>query len=187
MICFALAWLFLFYEKSEIYNANMHKLPFVASMCILLLLHIFPSINPLKTNSDTYFTKGNEDFAQLILTDDQYNYLNNVIDIMNENGYIPDSSVVFTTEYDWSTVYAIDAKLSSNFYQKRNFLFFPKDKMLQPDFIFMCEWDKMEIGQELHAMPWGWPQEFDSIFVGSPEGKDFPWDADRWLYYRKQN
>ena len=55
----------------------------------------------------------------------------------------------------------------------------------EADFIFLCEWDKMEIGEALHEMPWGWPQEFDSIFVGSPEGKDFPWDADRWLYYRK--
>ena len=185
MICFAIAWLFLFYEKRDIYNTNMQKLPFIVSVCILLLLHILPSVNPFVVNSGIHFNKGNKDFAELILTDDQADYLNNVWDTMNEHGYVPDSSVVFTTEYDWATVYAIEAKLSSNFYQKRNFLFFPKDKMLKPDFVFMCAWDKMEIGNALHEMPWGWPQEFDSIFVGSPEGKDFPWDADRWLYYRK--
>ena len=136
-------------------------------------------------NRDAHFTRGNPAFAQLSLTNDQVDYLNNVLDIMDAQGYTPDSSIVFTSEYDYSTVYAIDAKLSSNFHQKRNFLYFPKDEMLKPDFIFLCEWDKMEIGKALYEMPWGWPQEFDSIFVGSPEGKDFPWDADRWLYYRK--
>ena len=187
MICFAIAWLFLFYEKSDIYNTNMRKLPFIAAMCILLLLHLAPSINLIKADNNAHFTKGNQDFAQLVLTDDQVDYLNNVWDTMNEHGYKSDSSVVFTTEYDWATVYAIDAKLSSNFYQKRNFLFFPKDEMIKPDFVFMCAWDKMEIGAALREMPWGWPQEFDSVFVGSPEGRDFPWDADRWLYYRKNN
>lgn len=185
MICFGIAWLFLFYDKIDTYNTTMQKLPFIAIICVLLVSHIAPTVNHIKANSSARFEKGNQDFAQLVLTDDQANYLNNVWDKMNEHGYVSDSSVVFTTEYDWSTVYAIDAKLSSNFYQKRNFLFFPKEDMLKPDFIFMCEWDKMEIGEALHKMPWGWPQEFDSVFIGSPEGKDFPWDADRWLYYRK--
>ena len=186
MICFSIAWLFLLLENKNIYNQYLYRSAFIAVICTLLLLQIVPlAVNKIYARTDNYFIKGNSAFAQLALTDEQFNYLNNTINIMNEHGYIPDSSVVFTTEYDWSTVYAIDAKLSSNFYQKRNFLFFPKDDMLKPDFIFMCEWDKMEIGQELHAMPWGWPQEFDSVFVGSPEGKDFPWDADRWLYYRK--
>ena len=186
MICFSIAWLFLLLENKNIYNQYLYRSAFIAVICTLLLLQIVPlAVNKIYARTDNYFIKGNSAFAQLALTDEQFNYLNNTINIMNEHGYIPDSSVVFTTEYDWSTVYAIDAKLSSNFYQKRNFLFFPKDDMLKPDFIFMCEWEKMEIGQELHAMPWGWPQEFDSVFVGSPEGKDFPWDADRWLYYRK--
>lgn len=153
MICFAIAWLFLFCEKRDIYNTNMQKLPFIATVCVLLLLNILPSAKPSMVNSGIHFNKGNKDFAQLILTDDQADYLNKVYEKMNEHGYIPDSSVVFTTEYDWATVYAIDAKLSSNFYQKRNFLFFPKDKMLKPDFIFMCAWDKWEIGDALHAMP----------------------------------
>mgnify|MGYP006873026881 CR=1 FL=1 len=188
MIGFSIAWLFLLFENKRIYKQYIGRLPFIEIVCVILLLHIFsPAVNKIHAKTDNYFTQGNPAFAQLSLTDDQLNYLNNVTDIMNEHNYKKDSSIVFTTEYDWATVYAIDAKLSSNFYQKRNFLFFPKDKMLKPDFVFMCAWDKMEIGDALHEMPWGWPQEFDSVFVGSPEGKDFPWDADRWLYYRKQN
>lgn len=185
MICFSIAWFFLLLENMTSYKQHIFKSPFIITICTLLLLQIVPSVLNKFQSNNKYFKKGNTAFAQLSITDDQFKYLNNVIEIMNEHGYAPDSSVVFTTEYDWSTVYAIDAKLSSNFYQKKNFLFFPKENMLKPDFIFMCEWDKMEIGQELKKMPWGWPQDFDSVFVGSPEGKDFPWDADRWLYIRK--
>lgn len=185
MICFAIAWMFLLLENQNVYRVSMDRLPFIAILCILLLLKIVPSSEKLIPNRDAHFTRGNPNFAQLALTNDQVDYLDNVLDILNAQGYTPDSSIVFTSEYDWSTIYAIDAKLSSNFHQKRNFLYFPKEEMLKPDFIFLCEWDKMEIGEALHEMPWGWPQEFDSIFVGSPEGKDFPWDADRWLYYRK--
>ena len=186
MICFAVAWMFLLLEYENTYKQCVQRLPFVGIVCFILLMQIAqPAYTKLNAQADNYFEKGNPAFAKVALTDDQLDYLNNVADIMIKHGYKKDSSIVFTTEYDWATVYALDAKLSSNFYQKRNFLFFPKEDMLKPDFVFMCDWDKMEIGKELQNMPWGWPQEFDSIYVGSPEGKDFPWDSNRWLYYRK--
>jgi hypothetical protein len=186
MICFALAW-FLLYLDYHDYVKEDNNIPVVETATLLLLLTLIPRISGL-LNKDAHsnFTRGNASFAKISLTTDQVDYFNKCLDVMEEYGYKPDSSVVFTSEYDYSTVFAIDAKLSSNFYQKRNFLYFPKEEMLKPDFVFMCAWDKMEIGKALNDMPWGWPQEFDSVFVGSPEGKGLPWDTDRWLYCRKK-
>lgn len=187
MIGFALSWFLLYLDYHDEKTAGINNMPVFKTATLLLIVNLIPQLSELlHNNANSYFTRGNVSFAQIALTTDQVDYFNRCLDIMEEYGYKSDSSVVFTSEYDYSTVFAIDAKLSSNFHQKRNFLYFPKEDMFQPDFVFMSAWDKMEIGKALTDMPWGWPQEFDSVFVGSPEGKDFPWDADRWLYCRKR-
>ena len=46
------------------------------------------------------------------------------------------------------------------------------------------------MGEELSKMPWGWPEEFDKYYVGTPEPEDASWTTHpeletRHLYCRK--
>jgi len=180
MICFTAPW--ILYMS----NNNVPKYTLLASVIVLLLS---PSLSYTKktiNRDDTYhFTKGRASFAKLSLTNEQVQYYDNVYDIMSQYGFKAHQSVVFTTEYDYATVYAFEAELSSNFYQKNNFLHVDRSVMRQPDFIFLSKWDKDVLGKELAEMPWGYPEKYDEYYVGTPESPDFPWDSNRWLYCRK--
>ena len=62
--------------------------------------------------------------------------------------------------------------------------------MLKPDFVFLSQWDSIVVAKELQEMPWGWPEEFDVYFVGTPEPENASWVLNpelekRTLYCRK--
>lgn len=189
MLCFSIAW-FFFYMEYINKNALQYEIPkwTIIVFCIsLLLLRVTPSMTRryIHRNETYHFERGNKYFAQMGITHDQKDYLDRVSNILEDYHFVTNKSVVFTSEYDYATVYAIDACLSSNFYQKNNFLYAPVSQMKEPDFIFLCQWDIDVIGEHLKSMPWGWPDDYDKFYVGSPEGINFPWDANRWLYCKK--
>ncbi|MGN0187025.1 MAG: hypothetical protein ACI392_04685 [Paludibacteraceae bacterium] len=175
MGCFLIAWVFLWLEWD--YQNPLDDYRYVRLGAILLFL--IPLTNILKTyqqRDDTYhFTRGNQNFAEIAITEKQKAYFDHVYDIMENYHYVPRQSVVFTACYDYCTLYALGAVNSSNFHQIQNFHYFDKDKMLKPDFIFLCKWDSIVIAEELKEMPWGWPEEFDKYYVGTPEPDDAPW------------
>lgn len=187
---FTISWLFLFFHWEARHGQSEWNRVLVGAM-VLMLLPLGEVIDAYRNRDDSFhFTRGNKYFAELAITEKQKDYFDNVYDILEDYNYKPKESVVFTALYDYCCLYAFDAVNSSNFHQVQNFHFFDKEKMLKPDFIFMCKWDSVVLTDELHEMPWGWPEDFDRYEIGTPEPDDAPWvissDLEkRTLYCRK--
>jgi len=188
--CFTIAWLFLYFQYEKDHQTNRWNRVLIGAVVLSLLL-IFNETKKLDHSDKTcHFTRGNKYFSELYITEKQKTYFDNVYDILESYNYQPNKSVIFTALYDYCCLYAFDAVNSSNFHQVQNFHFFDKEKMLKPDFIFLCQWDSVVIADELREMPWGWPEDFDAYPVGSPEPDDAPWVLSptleqRTLYCRK--
>lgn len=187
---FTLSWIFLFFyetRKDESPKWNAQLLLIVILYCIPL----FNVIREFRGKDDTHhFTRGNKYFAEISLTKKQADYFNSVYDILEKYNYKPKQSVVLTAAFDYCCLYAFDAVNAANYHQVQNFHYFPKDKMIKPDFIFMCKWDSIVMAKELIDMQWGWPEEFDEYYVGTPEPDDAAWVINyemenRKLYCRK--
>ena len=188
--CFVAAWLLLWFEYEYKYTTNKYRRVTIA-VVILFALPLINIIKAYNNRDDSYhFTRGNKHFAEIALTEKQVNYFNNVYDILEEYNYHPKQSAVLTAGYDYCCLYAFDAVNAANYHQVQNFHYFPKENMIEPDFIFLCKWDSIVMGEELSKMPWGWPNEFDKYYVGTPEPEDATWTIHpeletRYLYCRK--
>ena len=188
--CFVAAWLLLWFEYEYKYTTNKYRRVTIA-VVILFALPLINIIKAYNNRDDSYhFTRGNKHFAEIALTEKQVNYFNNVYDILEEYNYHPKQSAVLTACYDYCCLYAFDAVNAANYHQVQNFHYFPKENMIEPDFIFLCKWDSIVMGEELSKMPWGWPNEFDKYYVGTPEPEDATWTIHpeletRYLYCRK--
>ena len=188
--CFISAWLFLWFEYEYKHPQEDYRRVYAA----VLLLFIIPLSGTYKAymNRDDshHFTRGNKYFAEIALTEKQVDYFNNVYDILEEYNYQPKQSAVLTACYDYCCLYAFDAVNAANYHQVQNFSYFPKEKMIEPDFIFLCKWDSIVMAKDLEAMPWGWPEEFDKYYVGTSEPEGASWAIHpeletRHLYCRK--
>ena len=188
--CFVAAWLLLLFEYEYRHTTNNYRRVTLA----VVILFAFPLINTIEAynnRDDSYhFTRGNKHFAEIALTENQVDYFNNVYDILEEYNYQPRKTAILTAAYDYCCLYAFDAVNASNYHQVQNFHYFPKENMIKPDFIFLCNWDSIVMGEELSKMPWGWPDDFDRYFVGTPESDDASWVnhlelETRYLYCRK--
>lgn len=188
--CFVSAWLFLWFEYEYKHPQEDYRRVYAA----VLLLFIIPLSETYKAymNRDDshHFTRGNKYFAEIALTEKQADYFNKVYDILEDYNYQPKQSAVLTACYDYCCLYAFDAVNAANYHQVQNFAYFPKEKMIAPDFIFLCKWDSIVMAKDLEAMPWGWPGEFDKYYVGTPEPDGAPWAnhpelETRHLYCRK--
>ena len=167
--CFVSAWLFLWFEYEYKHPQEDYRRVYTA----VLLLFIIPLSGTYKVymNRDDshHFTRGNKYFAEIALTEKQADYFNKVYDILEDYNYQPKQSAVLTACYDYCCLYAFDAV---------------------NDFIFLCKWDSIVMAKDLEAMPWGWPEEFDKYYVGTPEPDGAPWAnhpelETRHLYCRK--
>ncbi len=153
--CFVSAWLFLWFEYEYKHPQEDYRRVYAA----VLLLFIIPLSGTYKAymNRDDshHFTRGNKYFAEIALTEKQADYFNKVYDILEDYNYQPKQSAVLTACYDYCCLYAFDAVNAANYHQVQNFAYFPKEKMIEPDFIFLCKWDSIVMAKDLEAMPWG--------------------------------
>ena len=188
--CFVSAWLFLWFEYEYKQPYEDYRRVYVA----VLILFAMPLTNVVKTynNCDDshHFTRGNKYFAEIAITEEQADYFNRVYDILEKYNYQPKQSAILTACYDYCCLYAFDAVNAANYHQVQNFAYFPKEKMIEPDFIFLCKWDSIVMAKDLEEMPWGWPEEFDAYHVGTPEPDNASWVIHpeletRTLYCRK--
>ena len=188
--CFIAAWLFLWFEYEYKRPQEDYRRVYVAVL-ILFALPLIETIKAYQNRDDSHhFTRGNKYFAEMALTEKQVDYFNNVYDILVEYKYQPKQSAILTACYDYCCLYAFDAVNAANYHQVQNFAYFPKEKMIEPDFIFLCKWDSIVMAKDLEEMPWGWPDEFDKYYVGTPEPDGASWVnypelETRHLYCRK--
>lgn len=168
--CFMIPWgiLWLIVEQQ---SADF-KSKFELQIAMILILFIPISFNSArmvyhnKKYATEKFLEGSRGIAELDLTKEQACYFHKVNDIIRQYNYLPNNSIVFASVRDYCTIYAFDAKLSSNFHLPCNFPFFI-DKMISPDFIILSEADYYK--ETLKDMQWGWPDEFDVYYLDSPE------------------
>ena len=188
--CFLIAWLFIWFNTESKHSQVGYRRVLVA-VCILFVLGLKGVYANYIIRDDTFhFTRGNKHFAEIAITEKQKSYFDNVYDILEEYNYQPKQSAVLTPVFDYCCLYAFDAVNSSNFYQVQNFSYFPKDKMIEPDFIFLRKWDSIVMAKDLEEMSWGWPKEFDKYYVGTPEPDNASWSINpeletRNLYCRR--
>lgn len=183
--CFIVAWAFLWFEQKE----ETKWYVALAAILAILVPYTLKTVNTLNNRDDRFhFTRGNKYFAEISLTEKQKEYYDNMYDLMSDYGFKSNSSVVFTALFDYATVYAFDAVLSSNFHQTNNFLYWDTKDMLRPDFIILSGWDEKVMGERLRTMGWGWPEEFDAYGMGTPESRvqNFSNAEKRTVYCRKK-
>lgn len=185
MSAFIFPWLCLFFENEQINKSPKYDRVLIGA----IVLYIIPLLSIpkefAKRDESYHFTRGNKHFASIALQRSQKEYFDKVYDILENYDFTPKQSVVLTAAFDYCCLYAFDAVNSSNYHQIQNFAYFPKDKMLKPDFIFLCKWDSIVMADDLRKMPWGWPDEFDEYYVGTPEPSDAPWVLNPELETRK--
>lgn len=170
---YIVSWLLIYFSYEYEQKFEKYRVLVMPSLILLFFMSIYGLIKLNWNYTDnSHFTKGNKNFSEISITSKQANYLNNLYEIIEKYGYQPGKSVLFTTMYDYSTLYAIDAVNSSNFYHTENFHYFDKSKMISPDFVILCPRDSAILSKELKAMPWGWPEEFDIYDIGNPERQD---------------
>lgn len=188
--CFVSAWLFLWFEYEYKRPREDYKRVY-AAVLILFAMPLTGTVKAYQNRDDSHhFTRGNKYFAEIALTEKQVDYFNNVYDILEEYNYQPKQSAILTACYDYCCLYAFDAVNAANYHQVQNFHYFPKEKMIEPDFIFLCKWDSIVMAKDLEEMSWGWPEEFDKYYVGTPEPDGASWVnhpelETRHLYCRK--
>lgn len=185
MTAFVVSWLFLLFNQEQKHpNEDWRRV--LIGVIILFLIPICGIPQKYLSRDDSHhFTRGNQYFSEIALTEKQEDYFNQVYDILEEYNYQPKQSAVLTACYDYCCLYAFDAVNAANYHQVQNFHYFPKENMIEPDFIFLCKWDSIVMAKELQEQPWGWPEEFDEYFVGTPEPEDAPWVGHPELEARK--
>lgn len=94
-------------------------------------------------------------------------------------------SVVFFTQLSSMTECYIEGAYCGNYFQPMDFVAQASKETLTPDFLFLSEYDENIAGETLRRMDWGWPDEFDKYYIGSPETFDTGYPTERWLYCRK--
>lgn len=187
---YTLAWFILYFDQEQKYPKESWNHLLIA-IVIIELFSLGGVIKDYRSRDDSHhFTRGNQYFAEIAITEKQEDYLNRVYDILENYNFQPKKSPVLTACYDYCCLYAFDAVNAANYHQVQNFSYFPKEKMMEPDFIFLCKWDSIVMADDLRKMPWGWPEDFDVYYVGTPEPEDASWVLhpeleNRKLYCRK--
>lgn len=119
------------------------------------------------------------------LTKQQECHFHEVQTIMDEYQFRKGESVVYATYSSYMTVCYLDAVPCGLFFQPPDFVAHASEDLPTPDFIFMDIADDWVATETMKKMPWGWPDEFDKYFVGTPEHIVVDWSTDRHLYCRK--
>lgn len=190
MTAFVVSWLFLLFQQEKRHHLENWKRVIIGAVILFLIPLCGIPKKCINRDDSHHFTRGNKHFAEIAITEKQEDYFNRVYDILEEYNYQPKQSAILTACYDYCCLYAFDAVNAANYHQVQNFHYFPKENMIEPDFIFLCKWDSIVMAKELQEMPWGWPEEFDEYYVGTPEPEDAPWAnhpelETRKLYCRK--
>lgn len=116
----------------------------------------------------------------------QYEHLGTVDSIALQYGFKRDSSVVFCTQLSMTTLIYMGGVPCGLYFQPMDFAAKAGDDTPTPDFLFLTQYDKQVAGEKIKEMGWGWPDEFDEHYVGSPDPLDVGYSTERWLYCRRQ-
>lgn len=124
----------------------------------------------------------------MYLPEVKYKHFSLCDSIMSQYAYERRKSVIYSNQLGMMTVCYLDAVNCANYFQPMDFLKYSKtDSLMTPDFLILSDFDEKVSGNAIKEYGWGWPNEFDKFYIGTPESGDYGYSTDRWLYCRKKN
>ncbi|MDD3320934.1 MAG: hypothetical protein PHS59_05770 [Paludibacter sp.] len=188
---FILPWsllLFIMMNKLKIKDeyheyTSYIKIYLIVIIAFLPFRSIYSSVSHLKTEKLVFDKQ--KPISNMIITSKQKEYFDKVYDIMSVYDY-KKGDVIFSTQLDHMTIVAFDAIPAGLFFQPMDYnadgnkLSLPK-----PDYLLLTEFDLKLISENLKMQNWGFPEQFDTFFVGTPEVIKTSYSTTRILYCRR--
>lgn len=162
-------------------NMFLRRELFFAFSIVLLIGYVRQAV--LTDTSQTIVNQG--PLKGMRLNSAQEKHFVEVGQILENYHYQRRKSVVFSTQLSMATLCYFESVPCGLFFQPMDFVAHASNELPVPDFLFLCEFDEMIASEELKSMPWGWPDEFDKYYVGTPETIQTGYPTERWLYCRK--
>lgn len=183
MLVFILPWSFLLFQ---LFFAKATTPIYKALVPIVIIVPLFFNIaKATEKNKSTkeFFNEG--PVCKMKLKENQFQYFQRVDSLFKLYNFSKNNDYVFATTFDHMTIVAFQAKAIGTFQLPEDFLQYKnKEKLMQPKFIFMTEYDKTMLSEEFSKLSWGFPEDYDQFFIGTPDPQAI-WKSDRWLYCKK--
>jgi len=191
LLFFILPWGILFIELivdiklNALYEKEMELVKWLF-VGILVIYSLYSTISGWSEATEVRYFRKKSPISQIKLTKCQLAYFNRVDSIMELYGYTP-NEYVFSTQLDHMTIAALDASPHGIYFFPTMFLIDPnKQKANKPDFLFLDDYDMKTMGDSLQSLGWGFPKDYDSIYVGTPETLKMSYSTERTLYCLKK-
>ena len=155
------------------------------SLLVLSIVLLMGSWNQFKSIDYSYSRVQEGALKGMYLNPMQEEHFATVDSIVKTYGFKKGESVVFFTQLSSMTECYLGGAKCGNYFQPMDFVAHAKDSLPAPDFLFLCKYDEDIAGETLQQMDWGWPEEFDKYYVGSPDALYVGYPTERWLYCRK--
>lgn len=161
-----------------------HKHFFILS--VLVLYMFFPVRSLFGTDNNKFLFDKYNQISGIKITQSQLNYFNRVDSIISKYGYKPNKHYMFSTQLDHMTIYVLNARPNSTYFQPMDFVVDENSfKLIKPEFLFLTKYDLDVAGQKLINSNWGFPDAYDKYYVGTPETAITGYSTERWLYCLK--
>lgn len=155
------------------------------SLLVLSIVLLMGSWNQFKSIDYSYSRVQEGALKGMYLNPMQEEHFATVDSIVKTYGFKKGESVVFFTQLSSMTECYLGGAKCGNYFQPMDFVAHAQDSLPAPDFLFLCKYDEDIAGETLQQMDWGWPEEFDKYYVGSPDALYVGYPTERWLYCRK--
>ena len=182
MSYFLIPWVLLLWKLDFVSSKSLSCNGGLIAISIILLLSAYSSFQAIDYSKNRVEYGG---FKGLYMTDTQEKHYCRVDSILSLYNFRRNESVVYTTQLSMVTLAYMEGVPCGVFFQPTDFVCHASEVKCAPDFLFMCKYDENAAGETLKHMNWGWPDEFDKYYIGTPETVDVGYPTERWLYCRK--
>lgn len=196
MLFFVSSWSILFvFEllKTEEVKAN-RKLNYFLLFIPMFVIYLFPLISSTKklvfSNKESlpkelFSYDKSKTIRGMEITQKQFKYFQLVDTIFTKYKFDSKKDYIFSLNFDMMTIAVFDARPTVMHLLPNDFLSSDKSELKAPDFIFLTEFDSINIYSTLQSLKWGFPNDYDRYAVGTPEESSSIFKTDRVLYCRK--
>lgn len=154
-------------------------------LLVFSIITIIGCINQVKTVDSTQTIVKQGPLKGMRLDSYQEKHFEEVGKLLDDYQYKKNETVIYASQASMMALCYFEAKPVGLFFQPSDFVAQASDSLPVPDFVFMDEGDDYIASETMKKLSWGWPEEFDKYFVGTPEHINPGWSTDRWLYCRK--
>lgn len=182
MTWFIIPWVFLAWRIGFAEERNIRR---AEVLFVISMLMIVPSIQTLRSIDTSQKTIESGMFTGMHLTPAQAEHFELVDSILGEYNFEKNKSIVFSTQLSMATVCYLEAVPCGFYFEATSFLAHLSDKTPVPDYIFMNDFDHTVAAETMRQAGWGWPEEFNKYYIGSPDIENVGgYTTHRWLYCR---